>query len=382
MDPPKDSREPIESQGHVLRDLNIALIVITTIIMILRLFIRGWMTQALGLDDLIAVIAFGFTITLSALEIVEVHNGSGTPMNQLSDEQIAAFLSTLPIDEFMFIFSCGFIRLSILTFLPRLSRDRIYMRYIWGVGLVTVAITLATFFFVLTKCRPIVDLFNAAKLHRDCISEQKEAYMMWAHSIVGICIDLSLVALPVWVIHSNMTFSSKALKVILVFCIGLFSIITGIVRFGFMVTTDFSTDTTYKTIRINSWAVLEVHIGLWCGCFPSLQPLLRLISYKLGLRSRLESTYEKTPHTGTGPQSRSDWPGASRYIRQASVNDRESDSASGRVIVSAGDSTTEFVELDDVNNGIRMRPDVQVRVEEGTYIRERHEVKTATWDAI
>lgn len=41
MDPPKESGEPIDSQGHVLRDLNITFIVITTIIMILQLYICG-----------------------------------------------------------------------------------------------------------------------------------------------------------------------------------------------------------------------------------------------------------------------------------------------------------------------------------------------------
>lgn len=58
MGPPKGSNKPIESQGHVLHDLNIALIVITTVIMILRLHARGWMIKAIGLDDLIAITAF------------------------------------------------------------------------------------------------------------------------------------------------------------------------------------------------------------------------------------------------------------------------------------------------------------------------------------
>ncbi|KAH7176224.1 hypothetical protein EDB81DRAFT_751610 [Dactylonectria macrodidyma] len=382
MDPPKESGEPIESQGHAMRGLNIALILITTIIIILRLYIRGWMTKALGLDDLIATVAFGLCITFSALEIVQVHNGSGTPMDQVSSEQIIAFFSILPISELVFILSSGFVRLSILAFLPRLSKDRIYIRYIWGIGFVIVAITLVTFFFFLTRCRPIGDLFNAAKPDRICVSKDKEADMMWAHSIVGICIDLALFGLPIWVIHNNMTFSSKAIKVILVFCVGLFAVITGVVRFGFIVTADFATNTTYKAIRVTTWAALELHVGLWCGCFPTLQPLLRLVSYKLGLRSRLESTNKKTPHTVTDAQCRGDWPGATRYIRQASIVDRESDGASCRVMVSAGDSTTEFVELDDVDKGIRMRTDVQVRVEEGLHMRERQEAKTTTWDAI
>lgn len=67
--------------------------------------------------------------------------------------------------------------------------------------------------------------------------------MMWSHSIIGIAADIALFTLPIWVIHRKMTFGSKAVKVILVFCVGLFAIITGVVRFGFIVTTDFSVNT-------------------------------------------------------------------------------------------------------------------------------------------
>ncbi|KAH7110145.1 hypothetical protein EDB81DRAFT_863149 [Dactylonectria macrodidyma] len=381
MGPPKESGEPIKSQGCMLRDLNIALIIITTIIMILRLYARGWMTKALGLDDLMAIIAFSLTIALSALEIVEVHNGSGTPMDQLSNEQIIAFFSILPINELIFTLSCGVVRLSILAFLPRLSRDRNYMRCVWGVGFVIVAITSIVFFFTLTQCRPIIDLFKAAKPNRICSSQDTTTYMAWALSIVGICIDLVLFGLPIWVIHNNMTLSpNKAIQVTLVFCISLFAIITGVVRLGFIITADFSTNTTYKMVRISSWATLEIHIGLWCGCFPALQPLLRLISYKLNLRSRLESIKKMTPHMGTGPQSHSGWPGARRYSRQASAINCESNS--GQVEVSAGDSTTEFVMLDNISNSIHMQTDILVQVEEGLHVREQHDVKTKTWDAI
>lgn len=117
------------------------------------------------------------------------------------------------------------------------------MRCVWGVGFAIITITLTAFFFFFTECRPIGDIFNAAKPDRNCISKDKEAYMMFTHSIIGICIDLALFGLPIWVIHNNMTFGSKAVKVILVFCVGLFAIITGVVRFGIMVTADFSTNT-------------------------------------------------------------------------------------------------------------------------------------------
>ncbi|KPM34656.1 hypothetical protein AK830_g11913 [Neonectria ditissima] len=389
MDPNPDGT--LQSHSGMIRDLNIALMVITTAIFAARLQVRAFMTKALGIDDLIAFIAFSLAMALSAMELVLVKYGAGTPMGELSDDQIVSFFSLI------FFMACGMVRLSILVFLPRLSKDRLFTRYVWATGVVIVTITLTSFFFFLGECKPIGDLFDAGKPDRKCISKDIEAHMMWAHSIISICTDAALFSLPIWVIYSKMTFGSKAVKVILVFCVGLFAIITGVVRFGFIVTTDFATNTfvpnppasqikadtsspsTYKMARVSPWTVLEVHVGLWCGCFPALQPFLRLVSYKLGLRSRLDSTNKKSSRTGTTAVSRArEWPAASGYVMQGSAIDKDSDGASARVIVTAGDSTTDIMEMDDINKGIRMQTDVQVRIEEGVQVKD---VKT-TWHAV
>ncbi|EGU71941.1 hypothetical protein FOXB_17548 [Fusarium oxysporum f. sp. conglutinans Fo5176] len=345
--------------------------VLSSIVTIGRLYARGFMTKALGVDDLLATIGFCLAIALSTLEITQVGNGSGSAMNTLSYAQIKAFF------VMVFFLASGFIRLSILAFLPRICRDRSFMRCVWSIGVVIVVITVAAFIFFLAECRPISDLFEAMKPDRKCVSPEMESHLMWSHAIVGIFIDAALFGLPIGVIRKRMTFSSKAVQVILVFCVGLFAIVMGILRIGFMVTTDFAVDTTYKMARVATWVVLETHVGLWCGSFPALQPLLRLVSYKVGLRSHVDSTDKPTtPGTGTGTR-----PGASGHIKQHDTHDPESDGASARAIVSIGDSTTELVDLGDVDKGIRMTTNVIVRVEDGVYSRERKEVKT-TWDAI
>lgn len=49
---------PPGSQGYMIRDLNISLIAISTVLVASRLYVRGLMIKNLGMDDLLAVLAY------------------------------------------------------------------------------------------------------------------------------------------------------------------------------------------------------------------------------------------------------------------------------------------------------------------------------------
>lgn len=142
------------------------------------------------------------------------------------------------------------------------------------------------------------DLFDSSKPGLQCVPKSREQYVLWAHSVFGVIIDFSLsknssfaacqfpilssafpdlfplvhsskeqvlvriahvpadltldiantepsaVALPIWIIVTSLTLSRrKAIQVVLVFCVGFASIITGIVRLVLVFTTDMTTDT-------------------------------------------------------------------------------------------------------------------------------------------
>lgn len=77
--------------------------------------------------------------------------------------------------------------------------------------------------------------------------------MIFTHAGIGVGIDIALFGLPIWVIYRKMTFGSKAIKVVLVFCVGLFTIITGITRLAMVVTNDFSVNTSVSSQTKPSW---------------------------------------------------------------------------------------------------------------------------------
>lgn len=67
--------------------------------------------------------------------------------------------------------------------------------------------------------------------------------MMWVHGAIGITIDVAIIALPVWLVRLMMILWRDALRIIPIFCVGIFFIIAGVVRLSLMLRTNFAIDT-------------------------------------------------------------------------------------------------------------------------------------------
>ncbi|KAK1504709.1 hypothetical protein CTAM01_04016 [Colletotrichum tamarilloi] len=344
------------SGGHHVFDLNLALIIVSTLLVSLRLLTRKIIVKALGWDDFLAIVAWALCVTLSALEMDTTNYGTGAQIEDVPQPTLLQFFKRLSIMELVYFLASGAVRLSILAFLPRLSKNKIYIWSIYALNAMVIIVSLSGFFFVLTECSQIPDVFNYSSTWRQCRDKREERSMMLGHAIICIFVDCMLVVLPLCVVTNYVKMGVKAIQILLVFSLGIFAVVTGIVRFSIIVTTDFGVNTTYKMLTVAAWTDAELHVGLWVGCFPALQPLLRHVTLMLGMRSQLDSTgaaSKRNTMTSTATSNRKSaldrWSRSSGNVRSESAGSQPLESGAGQVEAVGGQSGD--VEMVDLEKG-------------------------------
>ncbi|KAI2469504.1 hypothetical protein F4781DRAFT_218802 [Annulohypoxylon bovei var. microspora] len=248
----------------------------------LRLFVRVYMTKSPGLDDAIAGIAYALLLFQSIMNIHAVSFGSGSHLTYIPQGVLDEFFESLTIQTLIYFWSMALVRFAILAFLPRLAQDRSITITSWTVTAIILAQTITAFVYRLTECDTVEAIFKPLiSPDAHCVGAVANNNMMVAHGLIGIVVDAILLFLPIWVIYTKMMWSRKTLQIILVLSVGVFAVATGVIRVILIKTKKLESDVTYEMPSLGIWTNLEGHVGLWCGCFPALQPLLRMLPGKL-----------------------------------------------------------------------------------------------------
>ncbi|VUC26350.1 unnamed protein product [Clonostachys rosea] len=264
---------PPDSRAYVLRPVYITAMTLSSVFVCARLAVRAFMVKALGLDDLIAAITL-----LEANKTTGVANGQGTYISEVPPDRLATFFSLIATITLLFIIVLGLVRLSNLAFFLRMSKDKWFLRGVYAVGFLVISMTLILVIYILTECKDVKDLWRLTNPDRQCSSPANEHKAMLFHTSLGIFVDVCMLVLPISVVYRKMKFSPKTVRVILIFCVGLVSVIAGIVRLTFILGN--YVDVTWSFGVGSLWGVIEAHLGLWTACFPALQPLFRLCGEK------------------------------------------------------------------------------------------------------
>ncbi|EXM01554.1 hypothetical protein NOF04DRAFT_2934 [Fusarium oxysporum II5] len=371
--------DPRHGNGQSVFDLNVALMVITNILMILRLYVRGIMAKNLGWDDLLAVVAWGLVMTFSCIEIVLLTKGVGYHIQDVPKETLLQFLSLSPVDKLVFILAGGFVRLSILACLPRINRDRSFVTCVYGVFVATIITAVASFLFVLLSCIPVSDVFNAAKPDRQCVSKYSLSRMRWAHSIMSTILNVVILSLCIWVSASTNKTRAQVIKMTSMVLLGLFAVVSTITRLILLLTTNMNVDITYISLRVAPFFSLEINSGLWCGCLPAFQPLFEWTNNHYYNHYNMRKLSRSSAQEPLNDSWNRDYMTANPHI---SIHGQPRD-LKGNKTASDAESATGFAMLEN-ERGIKLTTEFSVHVEDRVYTGEGSEdivSRTPAWNA-
>ncbi|EWZ89852.1 hypothetical protein FOWG_07732 [Fusarium oxysporum f. sp. lycopersici MN25] len=388
--------DPRHGNGQSVFDLNVALMVITNVLMILRLYVRGIMVKNLGWDDLLAVVAWGLVMTFSCIEIVLLTKGVGYHIQDVPKETLLQFLSLSPVDKSVFILAGGFVRLSILACLPRINRDRSFMTCVYGVFVATIITAVASFLFVLLSCSPVSDVFNAAKPDRQCVSKYSLSRMRWAHSIISTILNVVILSLCIWVSASTNKTRAQVIKMTLMLLLGLFAVVSTITRLILLLTTNMNVDMlvnhcrvlrittdiyyrTYISLRVAPFFSLEINSGLWCGCLPAFQPLFEWTNNHYYNHYNMRKLSRSSAQEPLNDSWNRDYMAANPHV---SIHGQPRD-LKGNKTASDAESASGFAMLEN-ERGIKLTTEFSVHVEDRVYTGEGSEdivSRTPAWNA-
>jgi hypothetical protein len=240
-----------------------------------------------------------------------VPNGLGKDIWTLSPTQITHFLYYFWVLAWIYFLEVVLTKLSIQFFFLRVFPSQLAQRLLWGTVIFTALWGIA---FVTTcwgQCRPISYVWtNWDGLHEGkCIHV---AAFTWTHAVINICIDIWMLAVPLWQISSLQMSLKKKIGVGLMFFVGTFVTVISIVRLYALVIFSRSSNLTYDYFDVSIWSSVEVTVGIICTCMPTIrQALAKIFPRVMGGSSA--NTRRKTDYitgsrsAGAGGDSHTGW---------------------------------------------------------------------------
>ncbi|PYH84398.1 hypothetical protein BO82DRAFT_304497 [Aspergillus uvarum CBS 121591] len=261
-----------------VRVVVLALAVPTTLVCVLRLYLRKFVTKQFGLDDWLVLIALIGVDLFSALAYTITYYGLGEPLQNVSADQLVVFLTLEYASQCAYLVIAATVKASLLLFIMRLFPTRfvhLVGRCLLGViAAFTFSGTLALVF----QCRPVQAAYNKTLTHATCYAPETSYAILMMQGVIMFVLDVIILVLPmrpIWQLQMPM---KKRLLVLGLLCIGFTACVAALVRFSTLKFANDTTNFTYSASMSLIWMEIEFNLGLMSGSLSSLRKLWGLRS--------------------------------------------------------------------------------------------------------
>ncbi|KPM35507.1 hypothetical protein AK830_g11072 [Neonectria ditissima] len=283
---------PIRDKSSTFINVTIVLGVLSGVTTFLRLASKVAITNsAFGLDDLFIVLTLVCGIPSSAMNIHgTAAHGEGRDIWTLRPHDITQFGLFFYILELMYFAQVSLLKMSLLFFYLRIFPGPA-QKLLWGTVGFNAVYGVAFVFLAAFQCTPVSYFWTNwdGEHEGKCLNTNG---IGWANSAVSIALDVWMLAIPLWRLHSLKLHWKKKIGVAAMFVVGTFVTVVSIIRLQTLVGLGSSHNPTYDQIDVSIWSTVEINIGIICASMPSLRILLVRVFPVLGGSSYDASRYQ------------------------------------------------------------------------------------------
>ncbi|KAK2047724.1 integral membrane family protein [Colletotrichum somersetense] len=264
-----------ESNGGALVATAVAFLVLSWVSVLLRCYVRAFMTNGFQVDDWFMVVAQAIFTLSCSLILAGVGNGLGRHNKSLSQRQEISALMYQALATATYVLGMLFIKLSIGFFLLRLSTSRVY-NWIIHVSLAIVTIwSVVIFFWNTFQCSPVEAQWDYTIPNAECVSADAVVAAAYSISVMTIISDWLYALLPIPMVWSvEMTKQAKA-TVIVILSLGIFASIATLIRLKYLADLGNVADILFTGTDPMVWTLVEPGVAIIASSLVTVRPLLR-----------------------------------------------------------------------------------------------------------
>ncbi|RDH38580.1 hypothetical protein BDQ94DRAFT_45674 [Aspergillus welwitschiae] len=267
---------PTSSMTIAVRIIVLVLAIPTTLVCVLRLYLRKFVLNNFGLDDWLVLVALIGVDLFSALAYIITYYGLGRPMKYVPTDHLVVFLTLEYASQCAYLVIAATVKASLLIFIMRLFPTRFV--HIAGKALLGIiaAFTLSGTLALVFQCRPVQAAYDKAITNSSCYPTETSYAILMMQGVIMFVLDVSILVLPIRPIWQLQMPIRRRILVLGLLCIGFTACVAALVRFSTLKFANDTTNFTYSASTSLIWMEIEFNLGLMSGSLPSLRKVFKL----------------------------------------------------------------------------------------------------------
>ncbi|KAG0647852.1 hypothetical protein D0Z07_5956 [Hyphodiscus hymeniophilus] len=320
-------------RGYQVVGLAYVFLVLSTISIFLRCYVRLRIVNSFGIDDVSAVIAWALFMINLAFAVTAAYHGVGQHASALPPAEIPMGLKVSTVSRYMggcadkvvqwwffcepiFVLASMAIKFSIGIYLVRIAQKRAHRWVLWTAIVVMEVFSFFFFFLFIFQCTPSNYFWTQLTGGKgSCINLDTLVDITYTYSAIACATDWLYAIMPMLILWDvEMNIRTKVSVAILI-GMGASASIATVIRIPYLKNFRNKPDFLFATTDVMIWTTVELGIGICAASLATIRPLLRKF---IGGISTARSDGTTSALSWANPYRKG--PG---YVRSVSRNDVE-----------------------------------------------------------